>query len=88
MYYGYTTESCCEHMEGVVNIYLFVNVCQAISLSVCGVCLYFCFCVCLYDRKPSVNSAPRCVDHTARYIWYKVPEVRQDKSTITKEIYH
>ena len=86
MYYGYTTESCCEHVEGVVNIYLFVNVCQAISL--CGVCLYFCLCVCLYARKPAVNSTPCCVDHTASYFWYKVTEARQDKSTITKEIYH
>ena len=81
VYYEYTTESCCKHMEGGVNIYLYVDVYRSICLCVWCVFVWLCVRVCvrvrMYDGKPSINSAPCCIDHTVRYFWYKVTEAGQ-----------
>ena len=46
VYYEYTTESCCKHMEGGVNIYLYVDVYRSICLCVVCVCVAVCACLC------------------------------------------
>ena len=81
MYYEYTTESCCKHMEVGVNICLYVDVYRSICLCVWCVFVWLCVRVCvrvrMCDGKPSINSAPCCIDHTVRYFWYKVTEAGQ-----------
>ena len=38
------TDNCCEHITGVMLIYIYMCVCVSLLAPVCAVCLFVCMC--------------------------------------------
>ena len=79
------TDSCCKHITGGVNIYLYE--CVNLLAPECAVSLCECVCVCVCvgvisnqstRKKPqtSVNLKTCCIKFTARSFWYKSIKTR------------
>ena len=74
--HSFNTESCCEHITGGTNVYLYR--CVSLLAPGCAVCL--CLCMCLMSSQSASRKQhhtldlsklmPYCRKHTARSLWH------------------